>query len=252
MKSLMIALKAETQKLKRTLALGLVFLAPAVILLLQLALYFDHAEYYFKENVNPWTNFNQTMLVYWGFLMLPLFITLESALTGNLEHAQRNWKLLYVQPVPRWAIYTAKQIINICLIGLSMLVLVGLMLVGGQIVHAVYPQYDFTLPFPWASTLRLVALEFLSAWMIISLQVWVSLRWPSFVIACSVGITATVIAVFAFGSDYAGLYPWTIPGMIATESLAGQDLITGLAIGLGGGLLAAFAGGWNVTHQEVL
>ncbi len=251
MTSLTLALHAETRKLKRTLAFGLIFLAPAVILLLQLAMYFDHAEYYLNlDGLNPWMNFNQTMLVYWSFMMLPLFVTLESALVGNLEHSHHNWKLLYVQPIPRWAIYAAKWIVNVGLIVLSMLVLLALMLAGGAIVHATFPEYPFDLGFPWLWTLKLLGTVFAASLLIISIHVWVSLRWTSFVVACATGIGATVAAVFAFGSDYAIFYPWTIPGMLAT-GVTGAELTTGLWIGLAGGVLAALAGMWDVTRQEV-
>ncbi len=250
--SLFLALRAESLKLKRTLAFGLVFLAPAAILLLQLAMYFDHAEYYLNQDgLNPWKNFNQTMLVYWSFMMLPLFITLESALIGNIEHARHNWKLIYVQPVPRWAIYAAKWLVNVALIALSMLVLLGLMGLGGTIVHAVYPEYPFEMPFPWSWTLKLLASAFAAALLIISIHVWVSLRWSSFVVACATGIVATVAAVFAFGSDYAIYYPWTIPGMIATGA-TGPDLTTCLLIGVTGGVLMALFGMWDVSRLEVL
>jgi lantibiotic transport system permease protein len=251
MNFLLLALRAETLKLKRTLAFGLIFLAPAAILLLQMAMYLDHAEYYLNQNgLNPWVNFNQTMLVYWSFMMLPLFVTLESALIGNLEHAHRNWKLLYVQPIPRWAIYAAKWVVNVALIALSMLILLGMMLLGGTILHAVYPEYLFEIGFPWLWTLKLLGLVFAAALLIISVHVWVSLRWASFVVACATGIVATVAAIFVFSSDYAIYYPWTVAGVVATGT-TGTDLATCLVVGVAGGVLAALLGMWDVSRQEV-
>jgi ABC-2 type transport system permease protein len=251
MASLFIALRAETRKLKRTLAFGLIFLAPAVILLLQLAMYFDHAEYYLSQDgLNPWKTFNQTMLVYWSFIMLPLFVTLESALVGNLEHARHNWKLLYVQPIPRWTIYAAKWIVNVALIAFSMVILLGMMLFGGCIVHTLFPEYPFDAGFPWLWTLEMLGMVFAASLFIISVHVWVSLRWSNFVVACATGIAATVAAVFAFGSDYAAYYPWTIPGMVATGVTSTEQMIC-LLIGLAGGVLAALGGMWDITRQDV-
>jgi len=251
MTSLSIALRAELLKLKRTLAFWLIFLAPAVILLLQLAMYFDHAEYYLNQDgLNPWKNFNQTMLVYWAFMMLPLFVTLESALVANLEHAHHNWKLLYVQPVSRWAVYIAKWIVNVMLVALSMLILLGFMLLGGNIIHLVYPEYLFEAGFPWSSTIQQLALVFAASLSIISVHVWVSMRWSSFVVACATGVGATIAAVFAFGSDYAIYYPWTIPGMLATGA-TGTEMTICLIIGLGMGILMIGLGMWDITRQEV-
>jgi hypothetical protein len=251
MTTLWIALRAEFLKLKRTLAFWLIFLAPAVILMLQMAMYFDHAEYYLNQDgLNPWNNFNQTMLIYWSFMMMPLFVTLESALVANLEHSRHNWKLLYVQPVPRWAVYAAKWLINVGLVVLSMLVLLGMMIIGGNWVHMVYPEYLFEMGFPWLWTLKQLALVFVASLLIISIHVWVSMRWSSFVVACATGIAATVAAVFAFGSDYAIYYPWTIPGMLAT-GVTSTDRTICLLIGIAGGVIAAAIGMWNVTRQEV-
>lgn len=251
MKTLLIAIRAEMYKLKRTLAFWLIFLAPALILLLQLAMYFDHAEYYLNlDGLNPWRNFNQTMLVYWAFMMLPLFVTLESALVANLEHSRHNWKMLYVQPIPRWTIYAAKWLVNAMLIALSMLVLFGMMLLGGNLVNLVYPEYPFEMGFPWLWTLKLLGTIYAASLLIISVHVWVSLRWSSFVVACGVGITATVAAVFAFGSDYAIYYPWTIPGMLAT-GVVGAEWITCMVLGVLGGFLAAGLGMWDVARQEI-
>ncbi len=251
MQALILALRAEVLKLKRTLAFWLIFLAPAAILLLQLAMYFDHAEYYLNQDgLNPWRNFNQTMLVYWAFIMLPLFITLESALVANLEHSRHNWKLLYVQPVPRWSMYAAKWLVNVALIALSMLMLLGLMFLGGNLVHLVFPEYLFEMGFPWLWTVQQLSMVFAASLLIISVHVWVSLRWSSFVVACGVGIAATVAAVFAFGSDYAIYYPWTIPGMLAT-GVYGAEITICMLLGALGGLVACGLGMWDMSRQEV-
>jgi ABC-2 type transport system permease protein len=185
-------------------------------------------------------------------MMLPLFVTLETALISNLEHVQHNWKLLYVQPVPRWAIYAAKQLTNLALIAASMAILIGLMFAGGLLLYSIFPQYNFTDPFPLGWTLKLSGLVFVSAWLIISIHMWISARWQSFVVACGAGITATVVAVFAFGSDYARWYPWTIPGIIAMEASSGPELTSMLTIGIAGGLLACLLGGWDVGRREIL
>lgn len=253
MSMLWLALRAEMLKLKRTLALWMVLLAPFVIFLAQIAVYLKYGEYYLAhESANPWKIFNQTMLVYWAFLMLPLFIMLESALLNGLEHNNRNWKLLYVQPIPRWAFYAAKWIITQVLIGLSMLIVLVLMLIGGVIISWIYPEYPFSQPFPWAWTLELIAQTYLSAGLILSLHVWISARWSSFIVAAATGVAAEVIGIFAFSSDYVGYFPWTIPGVIATQTLSSLESTIALILGLLGGIVIAFVGGWAVIRRDVL
>jgi lantibiotic transport system permease protein len=56
-------------------------------------------------------------------LALPLFITLEVALLAGLEHGQDHWKDLFVLPIPRWTIYTAKLATAALLLALSLVLL---------------------------------------------------------------------------------------------------------------------------------
>jgi hypothetical protein len=45
----------------------------------------------------------------WATLMMPLFITIETALIAGLEHSENQWKNLLAFPIPRWTIYIANS-----------------------------------------------------------------------------------------------------------------------------------------------
>ena len=118
------ALYAEQLKVKRTLALWLVPLAPLVIIALQMAIVLQRPEYYRqKDPTSAWIDYGGQTVFLWAILMLPLFITLETALLANLEHGNGQWKHLFALPIPRNAIYAAKQVSSMVIIGLSSLVL---------------------------------------------------------------------------------------------------------------------------------
>ena len=127
-----------------------------------------------------------------------------------------------------------------------------LMLIGGVMISWIYTEYPFTQPFPWAWTLELIAQTYLSACLILSLHVWISARWSSFIVAAATGIAAEVIGIFAFSSDYVGYFPWTIPGVIATQNLSNLESAAALTLGLGGGIVVALLGCWEVTRRDVL
>jgi ABC-2 type transport system permease protein len=144
--------------------------------------------------------------------MMPLFTTLETALISGLDHGASAWKHLYALPIPRWTIYAAKQIISLALIGGSMLVMaIGIWLTGTFVhVTGLKPNLDFGTPFPWSTVLTLTLLGFLASWLIISIHVWVSMRWPNFTISLGVGIVAVVGAFVVVNSDeFRPFYPWT-------------------------------------------
>ncbi len=252
------ALSAELLKTKSTLALLMTVIAPAIIAVIQVAMYIQNREYYLGQaDPKQWLKLNQNAMVFWSLLMLPLFVTLETALLSGLEYGRKNWTLLYTMPVPRWAFYAAKEVISLALIGISTLVMFGFIVLDGLILQAINPAYGLSAALiPWTKMLTGYALVFLAAFLIVSIHLWVSSRWPNYVVAFGAGIAATVTAVLIFQSDWGRFFPWTMPGLLALSTTGKADITMSvplfLAIGVGGGLLAALLGGWDIAHRDVL
>jgi len=249
---LLTTLRAEFLKTRRTLALALTIIAPAVIVA------FVTGFFYLEPNrsravpgENPWESYSQIVLVYWNMIMLPLFITLETALLAHLEHGQRNWKLLFTQPVPRWSVYAAKLVVALAWIALSFAALLALLVAAGGVLQVVNPGYGFNAPVPWESLLRIAALSYLAAWFMIACHLWVATRWQSFVVAMGVGIAASIFTVFLFGEDAAAYFPWSVPGTLAYGTPDPATVSLAMAICLGGALVAALCGGWDVLRRDV-
>jgi lantibiotic transport system permease protein len=246
-------LSAELLKLRRTLALALTVLAPLVIAILMFAMYLQHPGYYLKQAGDaPWKQLGEMMLTYWSLLMLPLFITLESALLGHLEHSQKNWKLLFTLPAPRRAIYLAKLVVCQGLIAISTLVLLVFMVLLGQLLQAIEPAFGFGGAIPWGHLLWLGLLSYLASWFLIAFHLWISVRASSFVVAVAAGIAATIVGVFIFGQDLASVYPWTIPGTLSMD--LAQEGITrwvSLAIGWLGCIPLVLAALWDLRRWNV-
>ena len=129
-----------------------------------------------------------------------------------LEHNNKTWKQLYALPLPRWAVYAAKQFVSMGLIGLSMIFLLAMIVGIGLLLNRFRPTLGFAAPIPWPTIIQAYLLTYLASWLIISLHLWVSAHWPSFVAAMGVGIVATVAGVLVIESDWARVYPWTLPG----------------------------------------
>jgi len=251
MKSLSRALSAETLKLKRTLAFGLAFLGPLSIGFLLVVMFAEQGPA--NKQVDQWMGLVQNAQVLWSLLMLPLFITLEIALFAQVEHSNKAWKLLYSQPLPRWSIYAAKQLISLALIALSMLLLVGVMFLSGQLLELINPAFRFDQPFPWEKVALATAVSFLASWLIIAFHLWFSIRVPSFVASMAVGIAGTVAAVLVIQSDkYGPYYPWTLAGTSALNALQGNSFSGPLIIGVAGGVIVALLGCWEASRREVL
>ena len=244
------ALSAELLKTKRTLAFWLTLLAPLPIILLALINFMQDYEWLKREEL--WPTLIHNVFVLWNLLLQPLFITLETGLLNALEHNNKMWKQLYALPVPRWTVYASKQIVALGLIGLSNLVLAAMMVSVGLLLRVLRPHLSFSAPIPWTPLAQSAALGYLAACLILSLHLWVSARWPSFVAAMGAGIVTTVAGVIVINSDWAQVYPWTLPGWVVKGNLQGETIATSLVLGLVGGLIIALAGGWDVIRREVV
>jgi hypothetical protein len=252
MTTLIRALSAEVLKTKRTLTLWLVILAPLAIAFLEFVMDMQMGLRALRSNSNAWLSLTQNSLILWALLMLPLFVTLETGLLNAQEHGNKMWKQLYATPLPRWAVYAAKQLIGLALVGLSTLNLLVMCLGVGFLLNLLKPEFGFVPPIDWAAIVPAYALVYIAAWLIISLHLWVSARWPSFVVAMGVGITATVAGVLVINSDWAKVYPWTLPGLASIGYTEGDAIAAQAALGFLGGIVIALVGGWDATRRDVL
>jgi len=120
--------------------------------------------------------------------MLPLYITLETALLAGLDHSENQWKSLLARPLPRWSFYAAKLLFVLALTAAGTVALVIGILLNAAILPHVQPQLVFALPIPWLDIVRKGAEVFGLAFLLLAIQNWVALRWKPFSVAVGIGI----------------------------------------------------------------
>lgn len=249
------ALSVEHLKLKRTLTIWMVLIAPFVVNLMYFLTYLDYGQTHHEYDPEAWLVFGRSVLSMWTVLMLPLYITLQSALLGNNEHANQQWKHLFALPLPRWSYFAAKWTLLFELILFSSIFTFGFTLVGGWCTQQIYPTMGLTLDaIPWLLLLGMSAKAFLAAILMISIHTWISLHWHSIVISIGSGMVAVVCSLFVMRSDtWGALYPWTLPFMtFALDKPADTPLMQIMLISLAGGLLIAILGAIEFTHREAI
>lgn len=257
------ALRAERLKLRGTLGFWLAWIAPAVIVALQLMMNLGRRDFYLaRDPFDAWREYGIQVMVLWSLMMMPLFVTLETALVAQLDHTSRGWKHLFSLPVSRGAQYAAKQIGGMALVGLSLVALTVFSVLGGLVLRQAIPGIGFEDPVPLVDIASFAFFTFLGAWLVISIQTWVAQRWSSFVVASGFGIAMTIIGVIVIQSDYAGYYPWTLPVLVANgfngsiRSLnilaEGVRPVRELLTGSLGGVFVAILGGWDVVRRDIL
>jgi hypothetical protein len=246
------ALSAETLKLKRTLAVWMVLIAPSVVVGLNFVMLADRGGQYLMEADSIWLAWEQNILVFWALMMLPLFVTLETALLGGVDHNSQQWKHLYALPIPRWSIYAAKLLAAVSLIGASTLVLWSETIAAGLLLGALRPVIPLAGPIPLWELLQPMLLTFLIAWCMIAVHQFVALRWQSFTFAIGFGIAMAVTNFMVIQSDkWSKFFPWSWSGYAIMKENA-DFLPVALMLGLAGGILVGVIGTALVARREVV
>lgn len=247
------ALSAETLKLKGTLALWMCLIAPAVVALLYVlqitASRLPPHAHSTPDPVQAWQVYTQSVLALWAFLMLPLFVTLEAALLAGLEHGERQWKHLLALPLPRSAHYFAKFAALATLVALAFLAFLVLVPLGGLALMLVRPGFGIAGMPPWAFLFEGLAACYAASLLMLAIQCWVALRWSSFTVAVSVGMSATVMGFLIGQSERFGhWYPWSMPVQVLAGK--GQWLEFVVVAGIAGGLVVGLLGLLDFRRRE--
>ncbi len=239
-----VALAVEAIKLRRSLALLLVVVAPALIAVF---VFFNLLR---GEHAMPWPMLLQTSAAIWAFFMLPMSVTALTALVAHTEHGPRAWDTLRALPVPRWHLYAAKALGVLTLV-VAMSALLAMMTFAATAAAAwLKPAIAPTGAPDLAAYFVLLGRIFLASWLLVAVQLWIALRFPSFVPALATGIGGTFFAVVATTAKIGVVLPWQIPiNQLASDPQRAQ---LALAVGAVGGCAAFGAMLWRLSRREVV
>jgi hypothetical protein len=244
--SLVRVLHAETLKLKRTLAFRMIFVAPLLVAPLQFFVIWNQRR--FSSNFNLWEMMPRATLSVWAVFMLPLLITLETALINGVEHGEKQWKHIFALPIPRHAVYAAKLLVAQALAAASTLILCALIVLVGLALTRLRPELPHSDAIPYVWILKHAAFVWLAAWLIIAIHTWVSIRWPGFALALGAGIGGTFFAIFAASAGMGKYYPWLLPVNVFME----ERFAAALLLGAAGGVVAAVIGCVEFVRRDVV
>ncbi len=243
--SLIRVLYAEILKLKRTLAFRMIFVAPLLVATLQFFVLWNQRR--FGANFNMWDSLPKGTLGAWAVFMLPLLITLETALINGVEHSEKHWKHTFALPIPRYAVYFAKLLIAQALAAASTLILAALTVVVGLALTRLRPDLPHQGVIPYVWIIKYATFVWLAAWLIIAIHAWVSIRWPGFALALGAGIGGTFFAIFAASAKMGKYYPWLLPVNVFME----ERFTAALLLGACGGVAATVIGCLEFIRRDV-
>lgn len=244
MKSLLTAVNVERLKLRHSLIAPLVIAAPALVGI------FTFANVMRAERAIGWAEWLSGAMTIWSFFLLPLSVTALCVLLANIEHGGRTWDHLRALASPRWTLYAAKAgvafILTFVMSSAALTLTAGAVFLGAQINPAAAPTGDIALAALAAGVVRLNA----AASLLIALQLWIALRFSSFVPALVAGIAGTFFAVVAPDAEMGALSPWQLP--LRTLSPDAHEAQFALVLGVVAGGLTALAMIAHLSRREVV
>ena len=219
----------EFLKLRRSLVLLLCAAAPSFVALLALLMFMRWGK------PEAWERFTFGGAAMWAYFMLPMTITALTVLIAQLEHGPKAWNHILALPVPRWQIFCAKAFIVVALAGAMTAALALMLPLAGMLGERTEPGDQLLGAVPWAGTARLLGKMYAGSILLIAVQLWMALRFKSFVPPLVTGIGGTFVAVAATSAEEGAYFPWLIP----TNALATNPERAAMAIDIGlyGGLL---------------
>jgi hypothetical protein len=250
------SLHAELLKMKRTVALRMVLVCPAVVVLFILFVTSQapFSTLNFNGITNKWIVLASLTLRVWAILMMPLYITLETTLIAGLDHSENQWKSLLARPVPRWTVYVAKLMVVVAMTAISTFILLCGILIDGAVLARIQSEVVFGSPLPWPAIFRDGVQVMGLAFLALTIQHWVSLRWRSFSVSVGTGIVAIVVGVFAVAAQQQGgswfqYFPWALPMLVLARQP--RSIEAALLISITLGLVIVAAGCLDFSKREV-
>lgn len=236
MRTMSLLIGAEIKKLRRTLALWMVVIAPLVVTALQILLWMNQKNG-IGYDADLWILFTMNIFSMWSIFMFPLFCALVVALLYHYEHTTSGWQKMYTLPVPKWNVLAAKQTAAFLLLLASGIVLCAGTIAAGFIVDALHPAIEMPLVIPYGYLFAKWSAMTGASLLVVSLQHWASLRWSTLSVPIGVGIAGTFVAMFASSWKYGHFYPWLMP-LHVLHKTDGHE-ITALWGGLAGGIVVS-------------
>ncbi|GAA4709361.1 ABC transporter permease [Sphingomonas lutea] len=236
-------LTAELLKLRRSLVLLVTFAAPLCVLAFAaIALGTRTAEV-------KWERYLDEGLAMWSFFMLPMSVTAVATLLAQIEHGSRMWNHLLALPTHRATLFATKAgVAFILLLAMQLIVYVGLYAVG-YAVGAVLPDRAPVGDRQFDDMAVGMAAMALGAIPTVLLQLWVALRWRSFVVPLIVGILGTFFALVITASGVTVYIPWLLQIYATMWPKPAGVIGVYAALASGAGILLAML--WDLGRREM-
>jgi len=209
--NLIISIKAELIKTKRSASFWLSVIGAAVIPLIFFLAYTIKPEHNYS---NGWSkHFLQGWQVFNAFL-LPMFVILICSLIPQIEYKNNTWKQVFASPQSISGIFFSKFLTILMMILFLFLLFNSFMILSAVVPNFFFSKFSFlNSSIDWSELLRLNFKTFVSLLGIISFQYWLSLRFRNFIVPIGIGLAllVTALIIYQFRWEHVYKVPYALP-----------------------------------------
>lgn len=210
--NLLIALRSEILKIKRSAAFYLPFITGTFGVLI-------HMLDVITDGTDPESRaiiFDEMMTDKFqvaAFLMFPLFIIFICTLLPQIEYKHNTWKQVLASPQPKWMVFVSKFLIVQLLIVIFLFTDMLMMFLGAVLLHFIEPALNvINQPVDVKEIFRIRAIVYVALLAMCALQFWLGLRIKNFVTPIGIGIALMItgtILVSEIKADFAEYFPYS-------------------------------------------
>jgi hypothetical protein len=240
-------LSVELLKIRRSLALLMMFAIPLMVILLITVTLVKQNPAVFGPT--QWRQFWTGLTGLWCYFMLPLYIALVTGLLNGQEHKNQTWRLMLTLPVSQFQLFVVKAFLAWLFVVGATAVLAGGALLAAALMVLCGLGADGAFSYP---LLPVVAKVGLACLPVLAIQHALSWRYQNLVLPLAIGVIATMgITQIGSSRDWVW-YPWSYSMMAVNGSdVANQQQALLLAAAVGAVLFALGAlvlGRRDVAH----
>ena len=232
-------LYVELLKIRRSLALLMMFAIPLMVVVLLTSIIV-------KRNVlgaigaSQWMEYWAGNTALWCYFMLPLYIALVTGLLNGQEHKNQTWRLMLTLPVSQFQLFVVKAFLAwLFVVGATVVMALGALLSAWVLVLA-GAGADGAFSFAPLPVIGKVALACLP---VLAIQHALSWRVQNLVLPLAVGVMATMGITQIGRSEFWTWYPWSYSLMAVhggQEGVQEKALMLAALVGAALFLLSAY------------
>jgi hypothetical protein len=206
----------ELIKIRRSLALLMMFAIPLVVLLLNFLILIKRTDIG-QIDAKTWFFYWKGVTAIWTSFMMPLYVALITGLLNGQEHRNQTWRLMLTLPVSQLQLFVVKGILAWLFVVASTLVLMGATLLTVAGLGAAGASMDGAFSIELLAILGKVSLTCIP---VLVIQHAISWRFQNLVLPLAIGVVATMGVQQIGSSTYWVWYPWSYP----TMAMLGRDV----------------------------